>query len=217
MKVHVNTMSVSWAWPIKGSLAYSYHSCFQWLPSITGAPAVLLLKRCIWMTKIWSMSTMMLKWCKSDAEMMWWTQLPPNCQYLQLNVCRYSLNKVLRLLAPTSVWSEPSTIIILAQSSYNSMASKLSLASQHTVSLTLCTVYTSLPPQLLLFLLQVFRYGAAIVQHSQHSGTINSSAHWWLQQSQHSSTIIILAQPTVWHNQHSSTVNSLAQSSFQPQ
>jgi len=63
MKVHVNTMSVSWAWPIKGSLAHSYHSCFQWLPSITGAPAVLLLKRCIWMTKIWAMSTMMLKWC----------------------------------------------------------------------------------------------------------------------------------------------------------
>ena len=108
MKVHVNTMSVSWAWPIKGSLTHSYHSCFQWLLSITGAPAVLLLERRIRMTKVWAMSTMMLKWCKSDAEMMWWMQLPPNCQYLQLNVCRYSLNKILRLLAPTSVWSEPS-------------------------------------------------------------------------------------------------------------
>ena len=27
-KVHANAMSVSWAWPIEGSLAYSYHSCF---------------------------------------------------------------------------------------------------------------------------------------------------------------------------------------------
>ena len=68
MKVHANTMSVSWAWPIKGSLAHSYHSCFQWLPSITpGAPVALLLERCIQMTKIWVMSTMMQKWCRNDV------------------------------------------------------------------------------------------------------------------------------------------------------
>ena len=63
----------------------------SWCPhhvSRESTTAALLLERCIQMTKIWVTSTMMLKWCKSDAEMTRWTQLPLSCRYLQLNVCR---------------------------------------------------------------------------------------------------------------------------------
>jgi len=49
------------------------------------------------------------------------------------------------------------------------MTSMLNLTSQHTVNLSLCNMYTSLPPQLLQILLQVFGYGAETVWHSQHS------------------------------------------------